>query len=372
MSATGDFGGIYAGRRVLISGHTGFKGSWLCAWLLHLGATVAGYAEGIPTQPSNFEVQGLAPRIRHYLGDVRDRARLAEVFDEFRPECVFHLAAQALVRRSYEDPVLTVEVNTLGTMNVLECIRQRPWIRCAVIITSDKCYRNVGWPWGYRETDPLGGEDPYSASKGCAELVAYAYFHSFFKDAGDLARTATARAGNVIGGGDWAPDRIVPDCVRSWSRGDTVLIRHPRATRPWQHVLEPLSGYLWLGSHLWRRDARVWGEAYNFGPSPTVNEPVERLVSALREYWPDARWTIDESAMAGRPEATYLKLSCDKALADLGWKAVLTFEETVAFTGEWYERYYSEAGRDMREFSHQQIENYSQLARERGLSWAQA
>lgn len=367
VTPAGNFGGVYEGRRVLVTGHTGFKGSWLCTWLLQLGAVVAGYANGVPTEPSNFDVQGLSQRVRHYVGDVRDRDRLASAFDEFHPDCVFHLAAQALVRRSYEDPALTFEVNTLGTMNVLECLRQRPWIRSAVIITSDKCYRNVGWPWGYRETDVLGGEDPYSASKGCAELVAYAYYHSFLKNA-EGTRIATARAGNVIGGGDWAPDRIVPDCVRSWSRGEEALIRAPSATRPWQHVLEPLSGYLWLGSELLRTSATVTGEAYNFGPHPTTIASVEDLVRALSRYWPKAPWTVVEAAMAGRPEATYLKLSTDKALAHLGWTATLTFEETVAWTGEWYGRYYA-CGGGIRELSREQIREYCRLAQVRKAIW---
>ncbi len=363
------FGNVYAGCRILVTGHTGFKGSWLCTWLLDLGANVGGYSIDVPSQPSNFKILDLERRLHHFWGDVRDRGRLNEVFDTFRPDCVFHLAAQPLVRRSYADPVTTFEVNTVGTMNVLECIRHRPWVECVVIITSDKCYRNHGWPWGYRETDTLGGEDPYSASKGCAELVCYAYIHSFFRGGERGARVATARAGNVIGGGDWAEDRLIPDCVRSWSRGDSVVIRYPGATRPWQHVLEPLSGYLWLGSHLLRREPKAVGASYNFGPPATVDHPVETLVRLLSRFWPEGKWTVDQQALEDRPEAAVLKLSCDKALADLRWTAVLSFEDTVRFTGEWYRRYYGTTGTDMLEFTRQQIVEYCQQAKDRGLAW---
>lgn len=363
------FHGQYAGRRVLVTGHTGFKGSWLCEWLLELGADVAGYSIGIPTDPSNFEVLGLAERIRHHQGDVRDRNRLRAVCAECRPDYVFHLAAQSLVRRSYEDPVTTFEVNTIGTLNVLDCIRQSRSVRAAVIITSDKCYRNHGWPWGYRETDTLGGEDPYSASKACAELVAYSFVRSYLAG-GDGARVATTRAGNVIGGGDWAPDRLIPDCVRSWSKGRTVSLRQPEATRPWQHVLEPLSGYLWLGVHLWQGTAQAAGGSYNFGPSPTVNCSVETLARMFGRYWPAANWRVDADEAAAYPEAAVLKLSCDKAFAELGWSATLSFEETVRLTAEWYRRYYELGAGEMPEFTRAQINEYCRLARERNLPWA--
>jgi len=361
------FGDLYSGRRVFVTGHTGFKGSWLCTWLLNLGADVAGYSLDVASEPSNFTAVGLAERIRHYVGDVRNREQLAESLDNFRPDCVFHLAAQALVRRSYEDPVQTFEVNTIGTMNVLECIRHRPWVQSAVIVTSDKCYRNVEWAWGYRETDVLGGEDPYGASKACAELIYNSYFHSYFKNGSSDCRVATARAGNVIGGGDWAEDRIVPDCVRSWSKGETAVIRSPNATRPWQHVLEPLSGYLWLGAKLWRREPKVVGESYNFGPSAIVDQSVRDLINAISRYWPDAEWAVHESAES--PEATLLKLSSDKALADLGWRTVLSFDETVRLTAEWYRRYYEQGAAGMFELAAEQIAAYCNLATEMGVHW---
>ena len=245
------FGHVYAGRRVLVTGHTGFKGSWLTAWLLGLGAEVAGFSDGVPTSPAHFDVIGLADRIRDYRGDVRDRKALVAVMQEFQPEIVFHLAAQALVRASYEDPAATFEINAMGTLNILEAVRVTPSVQAVVSITSDKAYRNDEWVWGYRETDHLGGYDPYSASKGCAEIIAHSYFKSFFSGEGTPS-CATTRAGNVIGGGDWAADRIVPDCARAWSAGKPVEIRSPYATRPWQHVLEPLSGISgWGGVQLW-------------------------------------------------------------------------------------------------------------------------
>lgn len=366
------FANAYAGRRVLVTGHTGFKGSWLCTWLLELGAEVAGYSLDIPTIPSNFEVLALGERVHHRQGDVRDREQLGKVFDEFRPELVFHLAAQPLVRRSYADPVGTFETNAVGTMNVLECTRHRPEVRAAVIVTSDKCYRNDEWVWGYRENDPLGGRDPYSGSKGCAELIAYSYIHSFFRGRDSLAAVATARAGNVIGGGDWAEDGIVADCMRAWSRGDEVVVRNPAATRPWQHVLDTLSGYLWLGSQLWARNPRVAGESYNFGPDATVNHRVEGLLRMLAEHWPPGRWRVHEDRAEGRPEARLLKLCCDKALADLEWRAVLTFPEAVEFTSRWYQRFYRQGRDGMFEVAVGQIDEYCRRAAARCHAWMSA
>ena len=365
------FSNVYAGRRVLVTGHTGFKGSWLCMWLLELGAEVAGYSLDIPTNPSNFEILALSQRLRHYQGDVRDREHLGRVFDEFGPEMVFHLAAQALVRRSYCDPVTTFETNAIGTMNVLECTRHRAGVRVGVIITSDKCYRNVDWTWGYRENDALGGEDPYSGSKACAEVIAYSYMRSFFNGREGVAAIATARAGNVIGGGDWAEDALVPDCVRAWSKGEAVVIRHPEATRPWQHVLDALSGYLWLGSQLWRRNPRVVGESYNFGPDATAKHRVEALLAMVAEGWRGARWRVDAKGTEGRPEARFLTLSSDKALAQLEWRAVLTLPEAVHFTSRWYHRYYEQGSAGMLEFAIGQMAEYGCRATERGLAWSQ-
>ncbi|HEY9070159.1 MAG TPA: CDP-glucose 4,6-dehydratase [Candidatus Ozemobacteraceae bacterium] len=361
------FNDIYRGRKVLVTGHTGFKGSWLTAWLLHLGAEVAGYAIDVPSTPAMFEILELGKRIHHHQGDVRDRAALAAVVREFQPEIVFHLAAQALVRKSYADPAYTFETNGLGTLNMLECMRQTGSVKAAVMITSDKCYRNQEWTWGYRETDLLGGDDPYSASKGCAEIIAHSYFHSFFRpNGGPMA--ATTRAGNVIGGGDWALDRIVPDCIRAWSQGQPVTVRQPEATRPWQHVLEPLSGYLWTGALLWEKRPRACFEAFNFGPPATVNQSVGELITEMALHWPGGRMFVDRPPGAP-PECNLLKLCCDKALSHLAWQPTLTFSETVGLTAEWYRRFYAAERSNMFEFTMNQIEQYISIARERRQTW---
>ena len=359
------FANAYTGRRVLVTGHTGFKGAWLALWLQHLGAEIAGYSDGIPTDPSVFHLLGMKDRLSHYLGDIRDRQRLAEVLDAFRPQSIFHLAAQPLVLRSLDDPVSTFEVNTMGMVNVLECIRERPWIESAVLVTSDKAYRNEEWDRGYRETDRLGGHDPYSSSKSCAELVAHSYHHSFLLDS--PTTTATTRAGNVIGGGDWADDRIVPDCIRAWSTGESVEVRSPRSTRPWQHVLEPLSGYLWLGARM-LSDPSLDGEAFNFGPGDQQDKTVADLLESMAGRWPGANWDIAAADQVGR-EAVLLKLSCDKALHRLDWRAVLQFPETVSLTIDWY-RTWHERDADLHQFTTDQIEHYTRLARSAGLAWA--
>ena len=252
---------------------------------------------------------------------------------------------------------------------MLECLRVSGRTKAAVIITSDKCYRNTEWVWGYRENDKLGGEDPYSGSKGAAELVAYSYMHSFFDKPGCTA-IATVRAGNVIGGGDWAEDRIVPDCVRSWSKGSTVTLRNPTATRPWQHVLEPLSGYLWTGSQLFLNNPTIKNQSYNFGPDANVNHPVLELIQQFSLYWPKAMWEIDITETDNKPEAKLLKLSCDKALADLKWHAVLSFSETVRLTSEWYRNYYEINQSSMADFTLAQISEYCVYARNKGIVWS--
>ncbi len=361
------FQGLYRRKRVLVTGHTGFKGSWLSAWLLDLGAEVAGFSIDVPTTPSNFTALDLTRKMKDYRGDVRCYDGLAAAVEEFQPEIVFHLAAQPLVRESYLNPVNTFMTNAIGTMNVLECIRQHDFIRAGVIVTSDKCYRNQEWTWGYRETDTLGGDDPYSGSKACAELIVHSYCHSFFNKTG-APRLATARAGNVIGGGDWAKDRIVPDCARAWMSGDEVVLRKPEATRPWQHVLEPLSGYLWLAAQLWQGDDRVAGESFNFGPNAKLNCTVEDLVGALGERWPGAKWRVnrDDSSMT---EAGLLKLCCDKALDYLGWHAVLDIKTTVRLTSDCYRRF-ATGNADMYALTMKQIHVYIQLASDQELLWA--
>ena len=376
------FANCYKGRRVFITGHTGFKGSWLAAWLSQMSATVCGFADCVPTSPSHFEAMHLEQHVQDMRGDIRDRDAVVRAMKEFRPDVVFHLAAQALVRKSYEDAPLTFEANMLGTLNMLEAVRQCPSVEAAVFITSDKCYRNDEWVWGYRETDHLGGDDPYSASKGCAEIIAHSYFKSFFKDG---PACATVRAGNVIGGGDWAADRIVPDCARAWSEGREVEIRSPHATRPWQHVLEPLSGYLWLGAKLFaaHRDAvkagkgdgchegfRLDGEAFNFGPSSDASHTVADVVQSLESQWSGFGSKMDLAGQAGMKECTLLKLCCDKALACLNWRATLDFDTTMRFTAKWYEVFYREQGADIYAFTQSQIQDYCRKAAALGLPWS--
>lgn len=362
-----NLGDTYRGRTVLVTGHTGFKGSWLASWLRHLGAEVAGFSLGLPTEPCNFSVLDLGSRVRHYCGDIRERAAFAKVVDEFRPSIIFHLAAQALVQKSYADPATTFETNAMGMVSVLECLRARPWIEAAILITSDKAYRNDEWCWGYRETDALGGRDPYSASKSCADLIASAYYHSFLRNG--PSRVAVTRAGNVIGGGDWAENRIVPDCVRAWSSGRSAAVRNPRATRPWQHVLEPLSGYLWLGARLLAGQPALNGEAFNFGPEANVNQTVAQLLEAMAAKWPGVAWHVPHEAEQVAHEATLLKLSYDKALFHLQWKPVLQFNETVELTVDWY-RQWHEGKAPMYPFTLGQIDRYCELARARAARWA--
>jgi CDP-glucose 4,6-dehydratase len=358
------FGGNYEGRRVLVTGHTGFKGSWLVLWLLGLGAEVAGFSSYLPSEPCNYEVLELDKKIRNFDGDIRDYARLTSAFDEFRPEVVFHLAAQPIVRLSYEDPLLTFGTNVQGTANVLQCIKNSGGVRAAVIVTSDKCYLNKEWWWGYRENDALGGNDPYSASKACAEIVFKSYCSSFFSGP-ESPRLATARAGNVIGGGDWARDRIIPDCVRAWSLGQEAAIRNPNATRPWQHVLEPLSGYLQLGGSLLSLGAAS-GEAFNFGPDARANHSVGELIGEFMAHWEGCRFRHEGSEIK---ESSLLKLSCDKALQYLHWHAALDFRETVGLTAVWYKAFY-EGKDDMYEFSMRQIERYIGAAGKKKIQWA--
>ncbi|MEW6481482.1 MAG: CDP-glucose 4,6-dehydratase [bacterium] len=353
---------IYKDKTVLLTGHTGFKGSWLTIWLTLLGAKVVGYSSYLPSNPCNFAVCNLGNRIEDIEGDIRDIGKMTDVFMKYMPEVVFHLAAQPIVRKSYEDPKLTFDTNIGGTVNVLECIRRTPSIKSAVIITSDKCYQNVEWVWGYRENDRLGGDDPYSASKACAEMVCNAYIKSFFKDS---ARVATTRAGNVIGGGDWAEGRIIPDCVRAWSEDREVLVRNPHSTRPWQHVLEPLSGYLWLGANLLSN--RFHGEAFNFGPEQKINSSVKELIETFISYWGNAGWKSEQSEV-NKKESKLLKLSCDKALHLLKWHPVLSFDETVRLTAEWYKAYYG-GNRDMYNFSLEQIDYYISAATKQNLLW---
>jgi len=358
------FQGSYKNKRVLVTGHTGFKGSWLSLWLNRLGAQVMGYSKYLPSDPCNFEVCHLESEIEHVVGDVCDYDTLYSCFERFKPDIVFHLAAQPIVKYAYEHPKLNFDTNIGGTTNVLECLRVFDQTRAAVIITSDKCYANQNWTWGYRESDRLGGKDPYSASKGAAEIVFNAYYQSFFQQSS--THLSSVRAGNVIGGGDWAEARIVPDCIRAWSAGKAVTIRNPHATRPWQHVLEPLSGYLCVGASL-LSSAEQNGESYNFGPDTKVNATVKELIDEFLVHWNTGDYAID--ARQHFKEDSLLKLSCDKALHKLHWHSVLNFEETVAFTASWYKHYYDGHDQSMKNFTANQIDLYVSKARDQGLAW---
>jgi CDP-glucose 4,6-dehydratase len=328
------FGGVFRGRRVLVTGHTGFKGSWLSTWLLELGADVTGYALEPPTTPSLFEEAGLASRMRHVIGDVRDPVALEAAFSESRPEVVFHLAAQPLVRLSYEQPVDTYDTNVMGTVRVLEAVRACESVRAVVNVTSDKCYENRETEQAYREDDPMGGFDPYSSSKGCSELVTAAYRRSFFGP-DSRVRLASARAGNVVGGGDWAADRIVPDCVRALAAGRPVVVRNPDAVRPWQHVLEPLSGYLLLAARM-LEDGHEFDGGWNFGPDPGDIVPVRRVADAVVAGWGSGSWSTPESAVPSPHEAGLLLLDISKACEGLGWRPSWSTERALAATAAWY------------------------------------
>ncbi len=361
-------GEAYAGKRVLVTGHTGFKGSWLALWLTSMGARVVGVSSGLPSDPCNFSVLGLEDKIDDVRCDVRNLGDLRDVFEEKRPEVVFHLAAQTLVRKSYDDPKLTFDTNVGGTVNILECIRTAEDLKAAVIITSDKCYHNVEWPWGYRENDRLGGEDPYGASKACAELAFTSYVQSFMPRTQEqkFPRIATTRAGNVIGGGDWAEGRIIPDCIKALTKDEPVNVRNPGATRPWQHVLEPLSGYLWLGANL-LESGEFHGEAFNFGPDRRASESVREVVDLLISNWGSGGWAYEKDE-SEKKENVLLKLSCEKALYRLGWHAALSFEDTIRMTAEWYKTFY-DGKADMYEFSLGQIAEYIQEAGRQDVAW---
>jgi len=345
---------FWRGKRVFLTGHTGFKGSWLALWLTDLGAEVHGYALEAPTEPSLFAVANLRTRLAgHTIGDLRDTAFLARAMQAARPDIVLHLAAQALVRPSYAAPLETFAVNVLGTAHVLDATRRTPGVGAVVNVTSDKCYDNREWPWPYRENEALGGADPYSASKACAELVGGAYRASFLDAAG--IRLASARAGNVIGGGDWAADRLVPDFLRALDAGRTLHIRSPDATRPWQHVLEPLAGYLLLAERLWGKDGSAFAEAWNFGPADEDARPVRWIVEHLCARAPGANWQCDAAPQPH--EAHTLKLDSAKARARLGWRPRWRLAEALERTLDWHQAW--RAGADMADFCIDQIHAYA-------------
>lgn len=362
------FDSVFRDKRVLVTGHTGFKGSWLTVWLKNLGAKVTGIALDPASHPSHYTVANISSGITDIRIDIRERQHLEEAILAAKPDFVFHLAAQALVRPSYADPIATWQTNVLGTLHVLEALRKLDHPCAAVFITSDKCYDNVEWVWGYRETDALGGLDPYSASKGGAELAIRSHVKSYFPETSKV-RIASARAGNVIGGGDWSADRIVPDCVKAWTQNQEVQLRNPYSTRPWQHVLEPLSGYLCLAAALIERP-EVHGEAFNFGPPAQQNHSVLALVEQMALHWDQVQWQKITQLVKGPYESGLLKLNCDKALHYLNWHAIMGFEDTVRFTSEWYKAYYEQAEK-IEMITQSQIALYTSAANKLGIEWAQ-
>ena len=357
----------FKNSNVIITGHTGFKGSWLTLWLKYLGANVTGISLDPPTNPSHFNSLNISDEINDIRLDVRDLKKLKETIIKLKPDFVFHLAAQPLVKLSYECPVETWSSNTIGTVNVLESLRLLNSKCVAVFITSDKCYNNVEWDWGYRETDELGGPDPYSASKGGAELAIRSYYKSYFADNKKI-KIGIGRAGNVIGGGDWAVDRIVTDSIKAWSVGDIVSLRNPLSTRPWQHVLEPLSGYISLAMEL-NNSTKYSGEPFNFGPNSDQNFSVKKLVEEMSKHWDKVKWKDDSEKYGGPYESGLLKLNCDKSLAILNWKPVWDFEKTVLETISWYKNFY-DYNISSRDKTLSQIIEYISDAKKKELKWA--
>ncbi|AQR71518.1 CDP-glucose 4,6-dehydratase [Janthinobacterium sp. LM6] len=348
---------FWQGKRVFLTGHTGFKGGWLSLWLQQLGADVTGYALAAPTTPSLFEVADVARGMQSIIGDVRDGDAVKRAMAAARPDIVIHMAAQPLVRYSYANPVETYSTNVMGVVHVLEAVRATPGVRAVVNVTSDKCYENREWPWGYRENEAMGGYDPYSNSKGCAELVTAGYRSSFFhadKYAEHGIALGSGRAGNVIGGGDWALDRLIPDMLRAIGAGEPVMIRNPHAIRPWQHVLEPLSGYLTLAENLYTAGP-VHAEGWNFGPHDTDAKPVEWIIERMTQEWgAGASWSLD--GQDHPHEATYLKLDCSKARGQLGWHPRWDIGQTIAKIVEWHKA--CDQGADMRAMTLAQIATY--------------
>jgi CDP-glucose 4,6-dehydratase len=353
------FGDAFRGRRVLVTGHTGFKGSWLGAWLTELGAKVTGFALSPPTTPNHWDLLQLP--VTDWRGDIRNNAAVQETIERCRPEIIFHLCAQALVSRSYRDPLESWSTNVMGTANILEACRKKPSIvRAIVVVTSDKVYSNNQSTDAYKEDDRLGGHDPYSASKAASELVVESYRKSFFVDE-SAPLVATARAGNVIGGGDWSEDRLIPDVIRALKRNESAAIRFPNATRPWQHVLDCLGGYLLLGQHL-LTGKRDFAQAWNFGPASEDNRPVCSLLGTLQQYWPDIRWHRCEVTVH---ESKFLNVDSSKARSHLGWKPVWNLQTALKLTAAWYQ----EHNVTQRPLTHEQITGYMSTAAELGCSW---
>lgn len=362
MVMTG-FKNIYKGKKVLVTGHTGFKGSWLSIWLNELGAEVYGFALVPSLGTDNFITSGLERKINHRIGDVRDLRSLKDYFFEVQPDIAFHLAAQPLVIYSYENPVETFETNLMGVVNFFEAVRATPSVKAAINVTSDKCYENSEWVWGYRESDPMGGKDPYSASKGCAELITNSYLRSFFIQSD--CSVASARAGNVIGGGDWAENRIIPDFFKSVNAAGVLKLRNPSATRPWQFVLEPLSGYLTLGEKL-LSDGKTYSGGWNFGPLDVSNYPVQELIEKVKQYNQLGDYELEIENIVQRPEAGLLKLDISKAVNKLKWYPALSIDETVQFTVDGYRC----SENDTYLHRVRQILDYTNIARHKHIDWS--
>lgn len=366
------FNGVFKGKTVFVTGHTGFIGTWLSLWLKSLDAKVIGYSLGPPTNPSLFETVGLDKHVTDNRGDVRDFTRLHECILEHKPEFVFHLAAQSLVRLSYEKPVDTFQTNIMGVVNILESIKDVSSVKACVVMTSDKCYENTRLDYAYKESDPMGGYDPYSASKGAAELVITSYRNSFFHPSnGNIQKVGVSsiRAGNVIGGGDWANDRIIPDCMRSFISQKPISIRHPNAIRPWQYVLEPISGLLVLAAKMWENPDK-YSQAWNFGPAIPHNKiTVKELVDQIIEQWGEGK-CIDISKQTSAPhEATSLMLDSSKAMKMLDWKPVCSIKEAISETVSWYQSFVAKS-KGMKDFTQTQIENYVKKAQQMNIAWA--
>ena len=348
---------FYKDKKVLVTGHTGFKGSWLSLWLNILGAKVIGISDKVYTSPSHYEAikDIFSTDLR---GDVKKIKQVHDLIDTHKPDFIFHLAAQSIVKTSHKNPFNTFQTNTLGTVNLLESLRKINPNLIAVLVTSDKSYQNVEKIEGYKEEDKLGGSDPYSASKAAADIFIESYSKSFFIDAKSKVKVSAARAGNVIGGGDWSNDRVIPDCIKAWSRNKKAIIKNPQAIRPWQHVLEPLSGYLTLGAKLLRDDSLV-GEAFNFGPNEKDIFTVEELVQELAKSWSGVKWIVENDPNEIK-ESMLLNLNCDKAKSLISWDSTLSFTETAKWTAEWYKKYYEDEGK-AKDFSFKQIEFYSEI-----------
>jgi CDP-glucose 4,6-dehydratase len=364
------FSGVYSGKTVLVTGHTGFKGSWLILWLQLLGARVIGYALSPHTEPSLFQLSNAQEGITHIIGDTRDLSKVREMCQTYKPDFVFHLAAQSLVRYSYEHPVETYETNVMGTIHLFEAIRATPSVRVCVNVTSDKCYENREWEYSYRENDPMGGYDPYSSSKGCAELITAAYRRSFFNIGNSPpVRLASVRAGNVIGGGDWARDRLIPDCVRSLAAKSPVIVRNPEAVRPWQYVLEPLSGYLWLGACLWNTPSTFEG-SWNFGPHTAGNVSVRQIVNQVVAMWGEGEWKHVCQEQSQEPhEARTLTLDITKSSSVLGWEPITSVSQATTETIGWYLEQHRHRTLDVKAATLDRINRFVQAAISKNAMW---